>query len=266
MSAVIDSFRGTVIEFLGDGIFVVFGAPKEMPGHAYTAVACAIEMQNAMEKVNAWNRDRGFPELEMGIGINSGVTAVGNIGSRKRMKYGCMGETVNLAGRLESFTVGGQIFVSGHTEKRIPEGLAADGEYSCMPKGAREEIKYYDVTGVGEKYRLRGRGGETTWNDVRESGPITFFEMDGKSVDMTRHEGRLTGISADEKYGVLEAGCILRPLQNLMIRIGGKDVYAKVLKAGEGSYRLCFTAKPESLRDLLAREARSPGGEESPQA
>ena len=108
MAAVIRYFRGTVIEFLGDGIFVVFGAPLELLDHASAAVACAIDMQNAMEEVNAWNREHGYPDLEMGIAVNSGTAVVGNIGSEQKMKYGCMGETVNLAGRLESFTLGGE--------------------------------------------------------------------------------------------------------------------------------------------------------------
>ena len=111
MVEIIEKRKGTVIEFLGDGIFAVFGAPKEDEKHASNAVKCALEMQNRMEDVNEWNRQNGFPELFMGIGINSGQAVVGNIGSRLKMKYGCMGNTVNLAGRTESFTVGGQIYL-----------------------------------------------------------------------------------------------------------------------------------------------------------
>ena len=87
MAAVIRYFRGTVIEFLGDGIFVVFGAPLELLDHASAAVACAIDMQNAMEEVNAWNREHGYPDLEMGIAVNSGTAVVGNIGSEQKMKF-----------------------------------------------------------------------------------------------------------------------------------------------------------------------------------
>ena len=102
--------HGTLIEFLGDGIFVVFGAPKDLPDHAVCAVRCAVEMQKAMKEVNEWNRKNGYPELEMGIGINTGDVVVGNIGSEEKMKYGCMGAEVNIAGRLESYTIGPVIF------------------------------------------------------------------------------------------------------------------------------------------------------------
>ena len=251
MSAVIDSFGGTTIEFLGDGIFVVFGAPKDLPGHARAAVACAIGMQNAMAEVNAWNREKGFPELEMGIGINSGITAVGNIGSVKKMKYGCMGEAVNMAGRLESLTIGGQIFVSENTVKMIPEGLTTVAEGSTMPKGAREPIKYYEVTGLENGPVLQHSGGDESWTDVQGDGKVTFYVLEGKNVDTIRHDGRIVRISGDGRYGIMVQDTVLNPLQNLMIRIGEHDAYAKVLEVNEKECRLRFTAKPGNLAELL---------------
>ena len=88
MVACIQKYHGTVIEFLGDGIFTVFGAPKDLEDHASCAVNCAVEMQKAMPAVNEWNKANGYPELQMGIGINTGDVVVGNIGSEKKMKYG----------------------------------------------------------------------------------------------------------------------------------------------------------------------------------
>ena len=104
MVSVIEENHGTVVGFLGDGMLVLFGAPEHDPDHADHAVACAIEMQNAMPAVNEVNRREGMPELEMGIGINSGIAVVGNIGSPQRMSYGCIGETLNLTGRTEGLT------------------------------------------------------------------------------------------------------------------------------------------------------------------
>ena len=123
MVACIQKYHGTVIEFLGDGIFTVFGAPKDLEDHASCAVNCAVEMQKAMPAVNEWNKANGYPELQMGIGINTGDVVVGNIGSEKKMKYGCMGSAVNITGRLESLTVGGQIFITENTARRLTEKL-----------------------------------------------------------------------------------------------------------------------------------------------
>jgi class 3 adenylate cyclase len=75
---------GTVNEILGDAVMVIFGAPLPLEGHARAAVACAIEMQNAMNAVNRRNAVTGFPRLEMGIGINTATVIVGNIGSARR--------------------------------------------------------------------------------------------------------------------------------------------------------------------------------------
>ena len=241
MSAVIRRYEGTVIEFLGDGIFVVFGAPLDLPNHAAFAVACAIEMQNAMIEVNAWNREQGYPELAMGIGINSGKCVVGNIGSGNKMKYGCMGETVNLAGRLEGFCIGGQVLISEDTRKMIPMSLTIIGENSFMPKGGREEMKFYNTTGIGSKHIQKAAEEAIEWETLPAAKEAVFFLLDGKTVGREKHEGRIDRISTDRKFGLLETETALKPLQDLMIRAEDREVYAKVMAPEENGYRIGFT-------------------------
>jgi hypothetical protein len=79
---------GYVVDFLGDGLFAVFGAPEALGNHAGRAVACAIEMQLAREAQNRAFFTKGWPPLEMGVGINTGPVVVGNMGSNLRTKYG----------------------------------------------------------------------------------------------------------------------------------------------------------------------------------
>ena len=81
---------------------------------------CALEMQRAMSEVNEHNRERSWPEIEMGIALHTGEVVVGNIGSAKRSKYGVVGRTVNLTARIESFTVGGQVLFP--TLRTLPGG------------------------------------------------------------------------------------------------------------------------------------------------
>ena len=107
-------------------------------------------MENVMEEVNAWNRENGYPDLEMGIGINSGKAVVGNIGSDKKMKYGCMGSTVNIAGRIESLTIGGQILITENIARKIEEELVITSEDVILPKGSPTELKYYEIRGIGD--------------------------------------------------------------------------------------------------------------------
>ncbi len=247
MAPVIQRNGGTIIEFLGDGIFVVFGAPADLPGHAAAAVTCAVEMQNAMAEVNAWNRERNFPELDMGIGISSGPAVVGNIGSDEKMKYGCMGETVNLAGRMETYSIGGQIHISEFTRKMISEELTITGETSFMPKGGRGELKIYNITGIGNCCLRRNAEEETEWTDLPAPKEVSFSPVNGKTVETNRYPGLLTAMSADGKYGILTAGRDLRPLQDLLIRLDGENVYAKVTEKNENGYRIGFTVRPAAF-------------------
>lgn len=112
MAEVIHEYNGTINEIIGDSLLIVFGAPRKIPDRAQQAVACAISMQNAMGKVNQTIRLAGLPELEMGIGLHDSEVIVGNIGSKNRFKYSVVGSGVNLASRIESYKVGGQILVS----------------------------------------------------------------------------------------------------------------------------------------------------------
>src|SRR5919109_3072735 len=119
MVDVIMEYQGTIDEFIGDAIFVIFGAPQRMDDHAPRAVACAVAMQLAMATVNAQNRAESLPEVEMGVGVNTGEVVVGNIGSHKRARYGLVGSHVNLTARIESYTVGGQILISEATRQAV---------------------------------------------------------------------------------------------------------------------------------------------------
>jgi adenylate cyclase len=136
---------GYVVDFLGDGLFAVFGAPKALEDHAGRAVACAIEMQLAREAQNRAFFTKGWPPLEMGIGINTGLAVVGNMGSDLRTKYGVAGHLVNLAARIESFTVGGQVLVSEATRGALAERLGAEGPLEAEAKGVDMPVRMWMV-------------------------------------------------------------------------------------------------------------------------
>ncbi|MBR6052104.1 MAG: PAS domain-containing protein, partial [Clostridia bacterium] len=146
MTDVIQSNSGTIIEFIGDGIMAIFGAPEPSDDHAAQAVASAVGMQAKMKAINKWNAEHGYETLQMGIGINTGDVIVGNIGSEKRTKYGVTGANVNLCGRIESYTVGGQVLISPSTREAIGVELEISGEIDVMPKGVSEPITLSSVT------------------------------------------------------------------------------------------------------------------------
>lgn len=149
MTEIIQKYKGTIIEFIGDAIFAIFGAPIECKNGAENAVKCAVEMQNAMEIVNQYNEEQKYPHLEMGIGVNTGEVILGNIGSEKRAKYGVVGQNVNLAGRIEGYTVGGQVLASESTTCQIGP-FKYRSVHEIYPKGIKVPINVYDIASVGE--------------------------------------------------------------------------------------------------------------------
>jgi adenylate cyclase len=119
MTDIIMAHQGTIDEFIGDAILAVFGAPQRRDDDADRAVSCALAMQEAMADINAKNIADGMPEISMGIALNTGDVIAGNIGSKRRSKYGFVGHPMNLTSRIEEFTAGGELLVSDSTLKKL---------------------------------------------------------------------------------------------------------------------------------------------------
>lgn len=145
MAEVIMAHGGTIDEFIGDAVLALFGAPRPLDDHARRAVACAREMQQAMVRVNARNREAGLPEVATGIGINTGEVIVGNIGSEKRSKYGVVGSHVNLASRIESLTAGGQVMISERTRALCGDELVLRNTREERLKGFGRAVLVHEV-------------------------------------------------------------------------------------------------------------------------
>jgi adenylate cyclase len=143
--AIIARHGGFVVDFLGDSVFAVFGAPRADRDHVERAVTCAIEMQEARTTRNTETRERGWPPLEMGVGINTGPAVVGNMGAHRRIKYGVVGHVVNLAARIETFTVGGQVLVSDPVREVLGDRLLADGPLEAEGKGVGATMRLWEV-------------------------------------------------------------------------------------------------------------------------
>jgi adenylate cyclase len=147
---------GTLDKFVGDGVLVFFGAPQEQPDHAERAVRCAMRLQLAMQNWNGARRGRGEEELALGCGIATGEAIVGVVGTKERLDYTVIGDTVNLASRVEDLTkeVGADVLITGATRR----GLSGD-RYTVIPKGW---------------HQIRGRTQEVEVFQVLESatGPL----------------------------------------------------------------------------------------------
>lgn len=120
LTALIRANRGTIDKYMGDCVMAFWGAPVESTQHAHLAVKSAIEMANAVREINRDHRERGLPEIGIGIGLNTGSMCVGDMGSNIRKAYTVIGDAVNLGSRLEGLSkaYGVDIVVSESTKKQ----------------------------------------------------------------------------------------------------------------------------------------------------
>ncbi|MGA2411561.1 MAG: adenylate/guanylate cyclase domain-containing protein, partial [Candidatus Binataceae bacterium] len=146
--------HGTIDKFLGDGMMVIFGAPLDDPYQEEHAVIAAVEMQRELEALCARWKTEGRRGFKMGIGINSGSAVVGNIGSKEHMEYTAIGDTVNLAARLESATkeLEADIIVSEHTYDSVRPLFRWKSVGAISVKGRLEPVHSYAVEGISDSY------------------------------------------------------------------------------------------------------------------
>jgi class 3 adenylate cyclase/CHASE2 domain-containing sensor protein len=130
-------YDGTVDKFIGDGMMVLFGAPRKSKDPCGDAVRCALAMMKALDALNREFGREGLPILTIGIGINFGTVTVGNIGSSERHNYSAIGDAVNVAARVEGLTkeLGRKIIITEAVVSRIEEGFHFDPLGSHNVKG-----------------------------------------------------------------------------------------------------------------------------------
>jgi class 3 adenylate cyclase len=261
MTDVISKHGGTIDEFIGDAILVIFGAPEPYQDHATRAVACALDMQLAMEQVNAQNRHHGLPEVEMGIGINTGAVVVGNIGSHRRAKYGVVGRHVNLASRIEAYTVGGQVLISNSTVEAVGDCLRIHDHLQVCPKGSSELMTLYDVTGIGGSYDLFLPERVTRFTTLETSLPLRFAVLDGIHVPELKAQGYIEQLSDNEV--IVRSDDRVSLMDNIKMRLVDEsdtpdpgDMYGKVVGLEEDaqSFRVRLSyVNPELKKGLTKR-------------
>lgn len=131
MTEIIFEHGGTLDKYIGDGLMAIFGAPTASEEDALNAVKAAVTMQKRLRTLNDELRAEGYGQISMGIGLHTGEATIGYVGSDKRSEYTAIGDTVNLASRLESNAAGGEILMSDAT---------AEASGNRVPVTAREPL------------------------------------------------------------------------------------------------------------------------------
>ena len=144
----IEAHGGMVNKFLGDGLMALFGIGSPTADHAVQAVTAARQLLCCVSKAKGELEIAGWPGLEIGIGINSGPAVVGSIGSPKRQEYTAIGDTVNIASRVESLTksVGHPLLVTEATRRLLPEEIELQPLEPQSVKGKAQPLQLYAVS------------------------------------------------------------------------------------------------------------------------
>jgi adenylate cyclase len=147
MAEAIRAHRGLVLQFIGDEIEAVFGAPVTAPDHADLAVQAALTMRRRLREWNARREAAGKPALRHGIGIHTGTVLAGNIGGADRLSYALVGDAVNLASRIQDLTKACMvdILISEATRKSIDPSVEVDELTAVRVKGRAEEVTVHTV-------------------------------------------------------------------------------------------------------------------------
>ena len=196
MGEIITRYGGKIDKLMGDSIMVLFGIPRAQADDVERALACAVEMQLAMNGFNAENRNFGVPDLYMGIGINTGTVVVGDLGSEHYNEYTVIGDEVNLTSRIEAHCLRGQILISEKTHALAKDYVEVGDPNSIEVKGARQPVALYELFSTKRPKLMHVPRRETRKSPrVPVSMKISFQVLSGKIVQPERYQAEAVDIS-----------------------------------------------------------------------
>lgn len=189
----IQATKGTIDKYMGDAVMAFWGAPLPDERHAAHALAAGLAMIQAIERLNERFATRGLAQIKIGVGINTGLMNVGNMGSDFRMAYTVMGDAVNLGSRLEGLTksYGTYIIVSESTRAQVPEYLYLELD-RVRVKGKLEPISIYQPLCL-----LTEASDELHWHVDQATAALAAYRAE--NWDVARRI--LTTLVADERFG-----------------------------------------------------------------
>ena len=265
MTEVVFAHEGTIDKFMGDSLMVRFSDAPSGKDPVERALACSVDLQSAMDELNGHHRENALPELYLGIGISTGPVFVGTLGSELYEAHTVIGEEVNIAARIEAFSLRGQVLISESTFKRA-NGFAKTGEpFPLHVKGKSDPIV------VRELLEIPGLGKAVPRREVRKSPRVKVgigFSYQVIQTDVTLPEQHKGTILVLGYHGILvDIREQLTPGTEVKIRVDlplvnhrASDIYGRVKKcSAERGRFLCgieftaITSKTRSSVELLVQ-------------
>jgi adenylate cyclase len=152
MSALILKWDGTIDKYVGDEIVAIWNAPTAQPLHALWALRCAYDVVAEAHKLQARLASRGLPPISWGVGVNTGPAVVGNMGSRERLQYTALGDTVNTAARFCSVAPAFTVLIGQATLDACSDYIAVEQVPGIQLKGkSADKFRVYQVVAIREQ-------------------------------------------------------------------------------------------------------------------
>ena len=260
MTEIIVRHFGAVDKFMGDSIMALFDE-RDLGGSACHAVACAVDMQLAMDGLNRDCALGGMPELHMGIGINTGTVMAGLVGSGNYSEYVVIGSEVNLASRIEAFALRGQVLISQSTFDRCKDFALTDNPIDVHVKGKSDPVCVREVIAIPSLGKEVPRKEIRRSLRVRAEIPFTYRVVRNKIIASETFQGRIVDIGY---YGVrAELRRELDPYTELKMEIDlsivdcvASDIYARVLRLQSIGGRFTASIEFTSLSDMSQARIR----------
>lgn len=235
MNEIVARHHGVIDKFMGDSIMVLFGVPTEHPDDVQRALACAIEMQLAMGELNSQDRQEGMPELFMGIGINTGSVMAGKFGSNFYSEYTVIGDEVNLASRIEAFSLRGQVLISENTFDHCRGFVTVSDAMEVYVKGKSQPVK------LRELYAIPSLNLEVPRKEVRRSHrmevklPCSFNLIQNKivlpkAINATIRDIGYHGVLLEADHPIKALDDIKLEFELPLVDFRATDIYAKAVK------------------------------------
>lgn len=246
---IVTQHRGRIDKFMGDSIMALFGAPETAADDLERTLSCAIQMQIAMDDINAENEVFGIPQLFMGIGINTGIVVAGELGSELHSEYTVIGEEVNLASRIEAYSLRGQILISENTYQHAKDYITTGPANQVFVKGKIDPINFYELLAINRPTPMM-----VPLREIRKSPrvevnmPFTFQILSGKKILPENYNGNIIDISYNGFLAIIPMPVpvftdIKLTMTLSILGVQTSDVYAKNLCVKEKDK--CYQANVE---------------------
>jgi adenylate cyclase len=236
MCEIIVRYEGMIDKFMGDSIMALFGMTEARKDDLERALACAVEMQQAMLEFNLRNVQRGYPRLFMGIGINTGNVVAGKLGSELYNEYTVIGDAVNTACRIEAFSLRGQILMSEQSLELARDYVECGQANKVQIKGKKQPIKFYELLGTRRPRLLEVPRVEARKSPrIKVDFPLRFNLLQQNRVRPESYEGTAVDLSYHGLQAYLpiqlEALSDLRiELSTSLMKNQSSHIYAKILR------------------------------------